>query len=116
MTTVKVVLGFLELALALKFLSNADLVAHRDLLKREVFIGIWALISFLLTLYLFGIFRFKHEVKQKLGVVRGSFAALSLLFTSFLVNSRILLGSSSRSILSGDSFYADMRIFNVNSG
>lgn len=89
MTTVKVVLGFLELALALKFLSNADLVAHWDLLKREVFIGIWALISFLLTLYLFGIFRFKHEVKQKLGVVRGSFAALSLLFTSFLVNGLI---------------------------
>jgi thiol:disulfide interchange protein DsbD len=100
MTTVKVVLGFLELALALKFLSNADLVAHRDLLKREVFIGIWALISFLLTLYLFGIFRFKHEVKQKLGVVRGSFAALSLLFTSFLVNGLISEGNQLK-LLSG---------------
>ena len=100
MTTVKVVLGFLELALALKFLSNADLVAHRDLLKREVFIGIWALISFLLTLYLFGIFRFKHEVKQKLGVVRGSFAALSLLFTSFLVNGLISDGNQLK-LLSG---------------
>jgi len=85
MTTVKVVLGFLELALALKFLSNADLVAHWDLLKREVFIGIWALISLLLTLYLFGVVRFKHEVKQKLGVPRLLFAGLSLLFTSFLV-------------------------------
>ena len=63
MTTVKVVLGFLELALALKFLSNADLVAHWDLLKREVFIGIWALISSLLTLYLFGIFRFKDGTR-----------------------------------------------------
>ena len=100
MTTVKVALGFLELALALKFLSNADLVAHRDLLKREVFIGIWALISFLLTLYLFGIFRFKHEVKQKLGVVRGSFAALSLLFTSFLVNGLISEGNQLK-LLSG---------------
>ena len=100
MTTVKVVLGFLELALALKFLSNADLVAHWDLLKREVFIGIWALISFLLTLYLFGIFRFKHEVKQKLGVVRGSFAALSLLFTSFLVNALISEGNQLK-LLSG---------------
>ncbi|MDC1031097.1 cytochrome c biogenesis protein CcdA [Flavobacteriaceae bacterium] len=100
MTTVKVVLGFLELALALKFLSNADLVAHWDLLKREVFIGIWALISFLLTLYLFGIFRFKHEVKQKLGVVRGSFAALSLLFTSFLVNGLISEGNQLK-LLSG---------------
>ena len=100
MTTVKIVLGFLELALALKFLSNADLVAHWDLLKREVFIGIWALISFLLTLYLFGIFRFKHEVKQKLGVARGSFAALSLLFTSFLVNGLISEGNQLK-ILSG---------------
>ena len=100
MTTVKVVLGFLELALALKFLSNADLVAHWDLLKREVFIGIWALISFLLTLYLFGIFRFKHEVKQKLGVVRGSFAAISLLFTSFLVNDLISEGNQLK-LLSG---------------
>lgn len=100
MTTVKVVLGFLELALALKFLSNADLVAHWDLLKHEVFIGIWALISFLLTLYLFGIFRFKHEVKQKLGVVRGSFAALSLLFTSFLVNGLISEGNQLK-LLSG---------------
>jgi len=100
MTTVKVVLGFLELALALKFLSNADLVAHWDLLKREVFIGIWALISFLLTLYLFGIFRFKHEVKQKLGVVRGSFATLSLLFTSFLVNGLISEGNQLK-LLSG---------------
>ena len=100
MTTVKVALGFLELALALKFLSNADLVAHWDLLKREVFIGIWALISFLLTLYLFGIFRFKHEVKQKLGVVRGSFAALSLFFTSFLVNGLISEGNQLK-LLSG---------------
>ena len=100
MTTVKVVLGFLELALALKFLSNADLVANWDLLKREVFIGIWVLISFLLTLYLFGVLRFKHEVKQKLGVVRGSFAALSLLFTSFLVNGLISEGNQLK-LLSG---------------
>lgn len=85
MTTVKVVLGFLELALALKFLSNADLVAHWDLLKREVFIGIWALISSLLTLYLFGIFSFKDEVKQKIGIIRVVFAFMSLSFTAFLI-------------------------------
>ena len=63
MTTVKVVLGFLELGLALKFLSNADLVSHWGLLKREVFIGIWVLLAFGLTLYLLGIFRFPHEGK-----------------------------------------------------
>ena len=85
MTTFKVFLGFLELALALKFLSNADLVAHWDLLKREVFIGIWALISLLLTLYLFGVISFKHEVKQKPSILRLIVATLSLLFTAFLV-------------------------------
>tara|TARA_B110000285_G_scaffold235539_1_gene317928 strand:+ start:11831 stop:13804 length:1974 start_codon:yes stop_codon:yes gene_type:complete len=85
MNTVKVVLGFLELALALKFFSNADLVSHWNLLKREIFIGIWTLISLMLTLYLFEIFRFKHDVKQKLGIPRGIAATLSLLFTAFLV-------------------------------
>mgnify|MGYP001186499954 CR=1 FL=1 len=50
MTTIKVILGFLELALALKFLSNADLVAHWGFLKREVFVGIWTLLAFGLTL------------------------------------------------------------------
>ncbi|OSY86968.1 thiol:disulfide interchange protein DsbD [Tenacibaculum holothuriorum] len=54
LNTVKVVLGFLELAFAFKFLSNADLVGHWGILKREIFIGIWALIAFLMALYLFG--------------------------------------------------------------
>jgi len=84
MTTVKVVLGFLELALALKFLSNADLVAHWGILKREVFVGIWTLISFTLTLYLFGIFRFPHEVKMPLSKVRKLVAVVVLILTSYL--------------------------------
>ncbi|MBV9986796.1 MAG: cytochrome C biogenesis protein, partial [Chitinophagaceae bacterium] len=58
--TVKKVLAFLELALAFKFLSNADLVMHWGLLKREVFIGIWILIGAGLTLYLFGLLRLPH--------------------------------------------------------
>jgi len=84
MTTVKVVLGFLELALALKFLSNADLVAHWGILKREVFVGIWTLISFALTLYLFGIFRFPHEVKMPLSKGRKLVAVGVLILTSYL--------------------------------
>ena len=84
MTTVKVVLGFLELALALKFLSNADLVAHWGILKREVFVGIWTLISLGLTLYLFGIFRFPHEVKMPLSKVRKLVAVGVLILTSYL--------------------------------
>lgn len=84
MTTVKVVLGFLELALALKFLSNADLVAHWGILKREVFVGIWTLISLGLTLYLFGIFRFPHEVKMPLSKCRKLVAVGVLILTSYL--------------------------------
>ncbi len=84
MTTIKVILGFLELALALKFLSNADLVAHLGLLKREVFIGIWTLLTFTLTLYLFGIFRFPNEVKEPLSKIRYAIAGLSLVLTSYL--------------------------------
>jgi len=61
MTNVKVVLGFIELALAVKFLSNADLVKQWGLLKREVFIGLWVIISFLTVLYLLGKIKFPHS-------------------------------------------------------
>ena len=84
MTTIKVILGFLELALALKFLSNADLVSHWGILKREVFIGIWTLLSFGLTLYLFGVFRFPNEVKGPLSKGRYTLAAFSLVLTAYL--------------------------------
>ncbi len=60
METVKVVLGFLELGLALKFLSNADLIGNWGFLKREVFLGIWILLALLLSAYLLGAFRFKE--------------------------------------------------------
>ncbi|MEO7922621.1 MAG: thioredoxin family protein [Chitinophagaceae bacterium] len=65
MTDVKVVLGFLELALAVKFFSNADLVKQWGYLKREVFIGIWVLIAFLVVLYLLGVFHFFGKKKWK---------------------------------------------------
>ena len=84
MTTVKVILGFLELALALKFLSNADLVGHWGWLKREVFIAIWAILSLALTLYLFGVYRFPHDTKMPLGKVRIGLAVISLLLTVYL--------------------------------
>jgi len=84
MTTVKVVLGFFELALALKFLSNADLVSHWGLLKREVFVGIWALLALALSLYLLGLFRFPHDIKGKLSKARIGLGALSLVLTAYL--------------------------------
>jgi thiol:disulfide interchange protein DsbD len=61
LNTVKVVLGFLELALALKFLSNADLVKHWGLLKIEPFLGLWIVIFVLMALYIFGKIRFPHD-------------------------------------------------------
>lgn len=70
LTTVKVFLGFVELALAFKFLSNADLVAHWGFLKREVFIGIWVIIFVLMALYFFGVIRFPHDGKKKLSLSR----------------------------------------------
>lgn len=65
MTDVKVVLGFIELALAIKFFSNADLVKQWGLLKREVFIGLWALIGLLIVLYLLGVIRISHSSPVK---------------------------------------------------
>lgn len=84
--TVKKVLAFLELALAFKFLSNADLVMHWGLLKREVFIGIWILIGSGLTLYLFGVLRLPHDYKgMKISTGRKIAGAIALLFTLYLL-------------------------------
>lgn len=85
MNTVKIVFGFVELALALKYLSNADLVEHWGLLKREVFIGIWLLISLATSLYLFGILKFSYDPPPaKLSAGRKIFAGLFLLLAIYL--------------------------------
>jgi thiol:disulfide interchange protein DsbD len=86
LNTVKVVLGFVELALAFKFLSNADLVMHWGILKREIFIGIWILTGAGLTLYLFGLIRFKHDSPvKKLPLVRLVLAVIAGMFTLYLM-------------------------------
>ena len=86
LNTIKVALGFIELALAFKFLSNADLVMHWGILKREIFIGIWIIIGTGLTFYLFGLIRFKHDSPvKKLSITRIVFGILSALFTLYLV-------------------------------
>ena len=85
LNTTKVVLGFLELALAFKFLSNADLVAHWDLLKREVFIGIWIVIFSGLALYLFAKIKFPHDSPiKKLSFSRISFGGLVVSFVIYM--------------------------------
>ena len=84
LTMVKVLLGFVELALAFKFLSNADLVAHWGILKREVFIGIWMLIFLLMALYFFGIIRFPHDGKKTFSFPKVTFAVLVVAFVIYL--------------------------------
>ncbi len=85
LNTVKVVLGFIELALALKFLSNADLVAHWSIIKREIFFGIWIIIFIGLFLYLMGWIRFPHDSKgEKIGWLRKVFAFAILAFTLYI--------------------------------
>jgi thiol:disulfide interchange protein DsbD len=84
--TVKKVLAFLELALAFKFLSNADLVQHWGLLKREVFLGIWAIISIALALYLIGKLLLPHDVKgEKISSGRKIGAVLAFAFGIILI-------------------------------
>jgi thiol:disulfide interchange protein DsbD len=86
LNTTKVVLGFLELAFAFKFLSNSDLVGHWDLLKREVFIGLWIVIFSGLALYLFGKIKFPHDaVLKKTSFFRVSFGVLVFAFVIYLI-------------------------------
>ncbi len=86
LNSVKVVLGFVELIFAIKFLSNADMVAHWGILKRETFLALWAMLGAGIFIYLIGLLRFPHDSgKLKLSPVRISAAAVALLFTVYAV-------------------------------
>lgn len=86
LNTVKVFLGFLELALAFKFLSNADLVLQLHWLEREVFLAIWIAVFGALTLYLFGKFQLPHDSPiDKLSVGRLSIGLIVAAFTIYLI-------------------------------
>ncbi len=86
LNTVKVFLGFLELALAFKFLSNADLVLQGHWLEREVFIAIWITIFGILALYLFGKIKLPHDSDlSHISVGRLSLGLVILAFTIYMV-------------------------------
>jgi len=86
LNAVKVTLGFLELALALKFASNADLVVQAGILTREVFIGLWIVIFALLSMYLIGLFKTSHDSDLKhISVGRLFMAMLSFFITIYLI-------------------------------
>ncbi len=85
MNMIKVSLAFLELALALKFLSVADLTYGWGILPRNLFIAIWIGIFFCWALYMLGIIRFPHDSKrQSIGILRKISAGLILLFVIYL--------------------------------
>lgn len=86
LNTVKVFLGFLELALAFKFLSNADLVIQGHFLEREIFIAIWVGIFLVLALYLFGFIRLPNDSPvESLSVGRTILATTVFIFVIYLI-------------------------------
>ncbi len=86
LNTVKVVLGFIELALSLKFLSVADLAYGWGILDREVFVSLWIAIFGLLGMYLLGKLRLSHDAESEgIGVLRLFLGMVSLAFTVYLL-------------------------------
>ncbi|WP_312923128.1 protein-disulfide reductase DsbD family protein [Empedobacter brevis] len=86
LNTIKVSLGFIELAFALKFLSNADLVWQMNWLPREIFLAFWIAIFFFLGLYLLGKFRLELDSPvQTIGVPRMLFALVSITFAVYMI-------------------------------
>jgi thiol:disulfide interchange protein DsbD len=86
LNTVKVSFAFIELAMALKFLSNVDLIYHWRLLDREIFIALWIVIAVLLGFYLLGKIKFYHDSDVKhITITRLFFAIASFTFALYLL-------------------------------
>ena len=86
LNTVKVILGFLELGLAIKFLSNADLVVEAGVIKREIFVGAWIITGLGLAAYLLGWIRFPHDTPvKKIPAWRWVALGLTLAFVVYLI-------------------------------
>jgi thiol:disulfide interchange protein DsbD len=86
LNSVKVVLGFLELALGLKFLSIADQTYHWRILDREVYLALWIVIFFLMGMYLLGKLKFSHDSDLKfISVPRLMLAIITFAFVAYMV-------------------------------
>ncbi len=106
MNSVKVILGFAELALALKFLSIADMTAHWGILKYELFMGLWVIIALGMAAYMFGLIRFPHDSPNKrltpISALLGlSFGILGLYLATSLFGSEKTGTYNSLSLMSG---------------
>jgi thiol:disulfide interchange protein DsbD len=106
MNSVKVILGFAELALAFKFLSIADMTAHWGILKYELFMGLWVVIALGMAAYMFGWIRFPHDSPNRrlmplpalLGLL---FAGLGIYLATGLLGSKETGTYNSLSLMSG---------------
>lgn len=85
LSEVKVVLGFIELAMAIKFLSNADLTQHWGVIKREIFIGFWVLCGLCTVLYLLNVWPFKRKYPVKFSKAKWIFTLLFAAITIYLI-------------------------------
>ncbi len=102
MTDVKVVLGFVELALAVKFLANADNVMQWGILKREIFVGMWILISAMIVLYLMGWLKIGHgSPVKKFSKIRIAFIVLFAATTLYLMPGITNTRAASLGLMSG---------------
>ncbi|SKB38729.1 thiol:disulfide interchange protein DsbD [Salegentibacter holothuriorum] len=102
LNTVKVTLGFIELGLAFKFLSNADLVEHWGFLKREIFLGIWILVGLGLMAYLFGLIRFPHDgPKKRISKARFGVGVITFFFVLYLIPGLTNTSAANLKLLSG---------------
>jgi thiol:disulfide interchange protein len=87
MNNIKVVMGFLEIAAAIKFISNADLVWGLGIMPRELFLGIWIGVGLLITFYILGLFRLPHDSQvETVGTMRILFAIFFISISFYLVS------------------------------
>ncbi|MHB1921777.1 MAG: protein-disulfide reductase DsbD family protein [Chitinophagaceae bacterium] len=113
LNTVKVTLGLLELALALKFLSNVDMAYHWGILSKEVFLSLWVVIFSLIGLYLLGKLKFPHDNDfSHVTIPRLFFAIASFAFVVYLIPG--MFGADLKGITSG--FIPNYSSYNFNFG
>ncbi|HZV43140.1 MAG TPA: thioredoxin family protein, partial [Saprospiraceae bacterium] len=106
MNSVKVILGFAELALAFKFLSVADMTAHWGILRYELFMGLWVLVALGMAAYMFGFIRFPHDspdrrITPAVGFIGIGFTILGIYLASGLMGSQKTGTYNSLSLMSG---------------
>ena len=89
LNNVKVVMGFLELAAAFKFISNSDLVWNWNIFSYDVVLFLWSVLMLLTAVYLFGLIRFRHDSIQPLTSKKALIASVFLIFSLYLFSGNL---------------------------